>query len=184
MGFIAQPDIREQRTGTFRHLILRQAAQLAHRHHHIIERRKLLHQKVKLENKPDMFAARRRTVEIAAVGHQLITDPNGTVIGLIEQTEQIKQRTFATSRRTDNRSHFTTTRLKRNATQHVHPALSFPEVAVQFFATQREFGIGFYRGAHCEVPRIISPGSSRAARRAGITAAVITTMVAQIVATM
>lgn len=142
MRFLTEADVSQQRPRAGSHLRLTQAPELAHGHHDIVERGEFQHEKVKLKNKADMFAPRRRAIEVAAIRHQLITDPDRAVIGLVEETEQVEERALATTRRAHDRRHMTSPRLKRDAAQHMHPPLTLPEVAMQVLAPQSEASAG------------------------------------------
>jgi hypothetical protein len=67
---------------------------------------------VKLENEPNVDAPSCRSIEITAVGHQLIVDPDITFLLSVEQTEQVEQRGFAATRRTHDRVYLPAMRLE------------------------------------------------------------------------
>ena len=138
MRLLPEADVSQERPRSRDHLGLTQAPELAHGHHDIVERGEFQHEKVKLKNKADMFAPRRRAVEVAAIRHQLITNPDRAVIGLVEETEQVEERALATTRRAHDRRHMTSPRLKRDAAQHMHPPLALTEMPVQIRAAQSE----------------------------------------------
>lgn len=179
------------------HGLRRQPAQLAHRHHHVVERRELQHQEMKLEDETDVLAPGCRPGQIVAVRHRPATDLDPALVRLIEQPEQIQQSAFTAAGWTHDRVDLSAPGLKRHALQHMDTAFALSEVPVQILAAQDDAGSGngggrrekgggrrhrsmflfatrLHRPRYCAVPRTMSPGSSRAARRAGITLAIIT----------
>jgi hypothetical protein len=124
---------------------------------------------VKLKDKADMFAARRRAFRITAIRHLPVVDPDVAAILPVEQAKQIQQSAFPTTRRTDNRVYLAALGLERNPLQYMHPSLALPQVAVETGATECDLVVSGGHGelGYCAVPRMTSPGSSRAARRAG-----------------
>lgn len=136
-----------------RHLLLRQPTQFTHRHHYIFQRTKFLHQEVELENETDMRAPRRRSVEIAAVRHQLTIDPDVALFLPIEESKQVEQSRLSAARRPDNRVHLSGLRVERDATQNVYTTFILPEVPVNVRAAQRDVS-----GEIChEISRLTEP---------------------------
>src|SRR5262249_40580714 len=144
------------------------------------------HQEMKLKHKADMGAARRSAREVVAVRHELAVDFHLSVVRLVQEAKQIKQCGFAAARRPDDGINPTALRLERYSLEHMHPPLALPEVPVEIRTPQRQRTGGCGRrdghGFHCAAPRTMSPGSRRAARRAGTMLAIITMTTAVMIA--
>jgi hypothetical protein len=115
---------------------------------------------MELKDEADEFVPLLRELIVAQVGYRFGFDRNSPGIGCIEQTENIEQRTFATSRGADYGVNASSLDLKRHTAQGVHAFLFFAEVAFDPVATQANFC------AHLD-PRMVTTGANSAARRAG-----------------
>lgn len=167
--------------GPFLHLRQAPPPQLAHGQHYVLQRRELEEEKVELKNESKMASARGGAGGIVITGHQLAIDPDLAVIRNIQKTKEVQEGRLATPGGPDHGIDFPAPRRERYPAQHVDLPLPLPQRPVQAFTPQhrvirrgretRRHGGG---RLHCAVPRITSPGSKRAARRAGIKLAAIT----------
>ena len=91
---------------------------------------------MKLKNESDVLASRRRPGFIQGVRHQPTVYPYLALVRSIQQTQQVQQRGFSASRRSDHCINFAATGLERDSSEYVHPALALPKMAVQAGATK------------------------------------------------
>ena len=83
------------------------------------------------------------------------------MIGLVEQTKDVKESTFAAAGRTHYRVDRSRSDIQRHSAQRVHARFIFAQIAFYFATTQKNFG------GHILEPRKVTTGGRLAARRAG-----------------
>ena len=149
MGFCAEADRGQQAMRPLGHLGETEAAEFAHGHHDVFQRRELEHQKVKLKHETDVLTPGRRARQVVRVRHFTAVDLDLAAIRLVQQAQQIKQRRFAATRRAHDRVDLTTARFERDAFEDVHAGVVLTQIAVQVIAAQRKIsrvGHGIRRG--------------------------------------
>ena len=156
------------------HLLRREPAQLSHGHHDVLEHGELEHQEVELEDEPDVLAAGRRADRVLAVRHQLVVDPDLPRVREVEEAQEVEERRFSASRRPHDGVDLSRPGLERDPLEDMDPALIPSQEAVQLLAAEGDFGFLGHGSAYWAVPRMMSPGSSLAARREGMRLASMT----------
>ena len=103
LEFVAQPDRVEQLRRRALHLVFREAAKPSHRNHDVFLCGEILHEKMKLKDKSEQLVALPRQNVIGQMRNDFGFDRDFAAIGMIEQTENVKQRTFAAAGWPDDR---------------------------------------------------------------------------------
>ncbi len=78
---------------------------------------------------------------VVQVRNRLGFDRDPAAVGLIEQTQNVKQRALAAAGRTDDRVHRAALELERHPAQRVHARIVLAQKAFDAFATERNFGV-------------------------------------------
>jgi len=132
---------------------------------------------VKLKDKTDVFAAGGGALDVIGVGHELVADPDGAVVRPVEQAKEIRVVLLPQPEGPT----MAVTWPRRASKETPRSTCTLPPPGRDSGGDSRTGARcpkRTWSGAHCDVPRMMSPGSRRAARRAGMMAAVITTTAA------
>ena len=96
---------------------------------------------MELENEPEKLIPFSGQGIINEMGHGFIFDRDPAAVGMIEQSQDVKQRTLAAAGWADDRVHRAAFELERYSAQRMHARIVLAEKAFDAFAAERNFGL-------------------------------------------
>ena len=94
---------------------------------------------MELEDESEQLVSFSGQGVISEIGDGFIFDRDPPAVRLIEKTENIKERAFPAAGRSDDGMHGPALELQRHAAQRVDTIFIFSEIALDPFATERDF---------------------------------------------
>ena len=123
--FAAETDGLEQMRGTLVHLRLAQLGQAAHGDHDVFLGGEIFEEKMELEDESEKLIPFSGQGVIDEVGHRFVFDRDRAAIGVIEQSEDVKQSALAAAGGTDDRVDGAALELERDPAQRMHARILF-----------------------------------------------------------
>ena len=96
---------------------------------------------MELEDEAKQLIPLLRQSVIGEMGNILVLDTDPAAIGLIEQAENVKESAFSAAGRSDDCVDRAALELQRHAAECVDPIFVFTEIALDPFATERDFRV-------------------------------------------
>ena len=96
---------------------------------------------MKLKNESQKLIPFLSQSVISQVGDGLILDRDRAAVGMIEQSQDVKQSAFAATGWTDDCVHRAAFELQRDSAQSMHTRIILAQKAFDAFAAERNFGV-------------------------------------------
>ena len=96
---------------------------------------------MKLKDEPQELIPFLSQGVISQVGNGLVLDRDPAAVGVIEQSQDVKQRTLAAAGGADDRVHRAAFELQRDSAQSMDTRVILAQKAFDAFAAERNFGV-------------------------------------------
>ena len=128
--FVAQANRFQQAGSAFAHLAIGKLPKLAHRDHHVLLRREILHQKMELKNEADELVPFMRQFVIAQLGHWLRIRLKRGRRPADRAARECRATSFCRSRTGRQRRGYSRLDIERYAAEGVHAFFLFAQIAL------------------------------------------------------
>jgi len=137
--FLPEADFIEEECRALEHFRFAQHIQTPHRDHDVFLRGKIFEEKMELEDESQelVSSSSQRVIDKMRDGFVLDCDP--AAVRLIEQAEDVKERALPAAGRADDGVDGAALELERHAAERVDAIFVLAEIALDPFATERDF---------------------------------------------